>query len=121
MTLEFSRQIFEKSSNIKFHENSSGGSLPVPCGWTDGQSYGRTDRRTDIMKLIVAFRNSANALHKKYPNPLAISFRQELPNISTAWSFYICITGVQRFMTENRNRYCRLVRGPHVKKYKLVV
>jgi len=35
MILEFSRQIFEKSSNMKFHENSSSGSGVVPCGRTD--------------------------------------------------------------------------------------
>ena len=36
MKLEFSRQIFEKYSNINFHENPSGGSRVVPCGRTDG-------------------------------------------------------------------------------------
>jgi hypothetical protein len=35
MELEFSRQIFEKSSNIKFHKNSFIGSRVVPCGRTD--------------------------------------------------------------------------------------
>ena len=35
MKLEFSRQIFEESSNIKFHLNPSGGSRVVPCGQTD--------------------------------------------------------------------------------------
>jgi len=39
MKLEFSRQIFEKYSNIKFHENPSSGSRVVP--------FGRTERRTD--------------------------------------------------------------------------
>jgi hypothetical protein len=53
MKLEFSRQIFENSSNIKFHETPSIGSRVVPRG--------RTDRRTDMKKLIVAFRNFANA------------------------------------------------------------
>ena len=33
--LEFSRQIFEKSSNINFDENRSNGSRVVPCGRTD--------------------------------------------------------------------------------------
>jgi len=47
MKLECSRQIFEKSTNIKFHENLSSGSR-VPCG------------RTDMTKLIVTFRNFAN-------------------------------------------------------------
>ena len=35
MELEFSRQVFEKYSNIKFHENPSSGSKVVPCGRTD--------------------------------------------------------------------------------------
>jgi hypothetical protein len=116
MTLEFAGQIFEKSSNIIFYENPSSGSQTVPCRWTDG----RTNRRTDMMKLIVTFHNFANAPHRKYPNLLVISFRQELPNNSTAWSFYICIMAVQHFMIENRNHYCRLVCGPHVKKYKFL-
>jgi hypothetical protein len=32
---EFSRQIFKKYSNIKFHENPFSGSRVVPCGRTD--------------------------------------------------------------------------------------
>ena len=42
MKLEFSGQIFEKYSNIKFRENPSSGSRIVSCGRTDGQ----TDRET---------------------------------------------------------------------------
>jgi len=52
MTLEFSRQILEKSSKIKCHENPSSGSRVFP--------HGRTVRRTDITDLIVAFHNFAN-------------------------------------------------------------
>jgi hypothetical protein len=55
MKLEFSRQIFEKNSNIKFHQNPSSGSRVVRCGRTDGE--------TDMTKLLAAFRNFANA-HK---------------------------------------------------------
>ena len=51
MTLEFSQQIFERSLNIKFYQNPSSGSRVVPCGQTD-------------IKLIVAFRNFANAPKK---------------------------------------------------------
>jgi hypothetical protein len=50
MKREFSRQIFEKSSNIKFHENPSSGSRVVPCG--------RTDRYDEAN---VAHRNFVNA------------------------------------------------------------
>jgi hypothetical protein len=41
--------MFEKVSNIKFHQNASSGSWVVPYG------------QTDMTKLIVAFRNFANA------------------------------------------------------------
>ena len=54
--LEFSPQSFEKYSNIKLYENPSGGSRVVPCG--------QTDRRTDMTKLAVAFRNFTNAPNK---------------------------------------------------------
>jgi hypothetical protein len=49
MKFEFSRQIFDKSSSIKFYQNPSNGSRVVPCG------------QTDMTKLRVTFRNFANA------------------------------------------------------------
>ena len=57
MELEFSRQIFEKYSNIKYHEYPSLGSRIVSCVQTDGQ----TDTVTDMTTLIVTFYNSTNA------------------------------------------------------------
>ena len=47
--LEFSRQIFEKSSSIRFNKNLSSGSRVVECG------------HTDMSELKVAFQNSVNA------------------------------------------------------------
>ena len=47
ITFEFSRQIFEEVSNIKFHKNPSSGSRVLLC------------RQTKVTKLIVAFRNFA--------------------------------------------------------------
>jgi hypothetical protein len=35
MSLGISGQVFEKFSNIEFHENPSAGSRAVPCGQTD--------------------------------------------------------------------------------------
>ena len=53
MTLEFCREILEIYSDIKFQDYSSSVSRVVPCGPAEG--------RTDMRKLIVAFRNFANA------------------------------------------------------------
>ena len=63
MKLEFSRQVFEKYSNIKFHENLSSGSRVIPCRQTDSQP----DTWTDMIKLTVTFRNFAIA-PKNYKN-----------------------------------------------------
>jgi hypothetical protein len=47
MKIEFSRQIFEKYSYVKFNENPSIGSRVVPCGPTDGRTDGGKDGVTD--------------------------------------------------------------------------
>ena len=57
MTLEFSRNIFEKYSNTKFHENPYSGSRVVPCG--------QTERQKGVTKLIVSFRNFAKEPKKQ--------------------------------------------------------
>ena len=62
MKLEFSRQIFEISSNIKFHENCP---MAAELLDADRRSDGRTDRQTDMTKLIVAFRSFAKAPNKQ--------------------------------------------------------
>jgi hypothetical protein len=61
MKLEFSGQIFEESTNIKFHQNQCSGSRVIPYGRTRRQ----TDRRTDKTKLIVPFCNFAKALESE--------------------------------------------------------
>ena len=43
---------FKKYSNVEFQESPSSGNPVVPCWWTDVQR----DRRTEMTKLIVAFR-----------------------------------------------------------------
>jgi hypothetical protein len=57
--------MFVKYSNIKFHENPSSGRRVISCGRTDGQKDQWTGGQTDMTKLVVAFRNFANA-PKKY-------------------------------------------------------
>jgi len=58
MNFEFPRHIFEQYSNIKFHENPSSGRRVVHAG-----------RRTDMTKLIDAFRNFANAPNRRRNRP----------------------------------------------------
>ena len=53
MKFGFSREIFKKYSEIRFHENEFTGSQVLSCG--------RTDRRKDMSKLIVAFGNFVKA------------------------------------------------------------
>jgi hypothetical protein len=57
MTLEFPLEIFEKYSDIKFHEKS--------FQWEQSCSM-RTDRRTDMTQLKIAFRNFMNAPKKLF-------------------------------------------------------
>jgi hypothetical protein len=98
MRLEFSQQIFEKTSSIKFHENPQSGSQVFPRGQTGGQKYEETDGQTYLTKLIVAFRNFANArkmhqrimtdiLLQKTQNPIVythfLPMRYLMSNIST--------------------------------------
>ena len=58
MRLEFSRQSFEKYSNIKFHKDPSGWIRIVPCGWAR------------MTKLRLAFRNLANAPQIRIQKPV---------------------------------------------------
>jgi hypothetical protein len=53
LKLQFSRHIYEKYSNIEFYENMSSGGRVVACG--------RTDRLTDMTKLIVGYRSFTKA------------------------------------------------------------
>jgi hypothetical protein len=55
MKLEFSRQVFEKSSNIKLHENRK----------VQAEMF-HADRQTNMTKLIVAFPCFANGLKAPY-------------------------------------------------------
>ena len=65
---QFFWQIFEKSADIEFHENSSIGSRVVPCDQTVGH--------TDIKNLTVAFRNFSKAPKDAYSGEVAIRFIQ---------------------------------------------
>jgi len=62
MKPKFSRQSFEKYTNIKFHENPFSRIRVVSCGQT---------------KLIVAFRNFANAPKKENYVELLVIIRHQ--------------------------------------------
>jgi hypothetical protein len=63
MELQFSFDIIEKYSNVKFIENSPSGSRVVAC------------RRTDMTDLIDDFHNFANAPKKKRDLQLIVNSR----------------------------------------------
>jgi len=63
MKFSLSGQIFEKSPNIKFHESPSSGNRSVTCR--------QADRRTDMTKLIVVFRNFAKGPKKRTTQKLS--------------------------------------------------
>ena len=66
MKLEFSRQVFEKSSNIKFHEIPSNGSRVVPCG--------RTDRHDEANSRFSQFCESALTDLSSVETALSVQF-----------------------------------------------
>jgi hypothetical protein len=77
LKLSFVQQIFEGVIGINFYQNPSNGSRYVPCEHTDGPTHGRTD----MMSLIVAFRNFANALKKLETQCLLYDERNDFPCI----------------------------------------
>ena len=81
MKLEFYWRAFKKFSDIKFHENLSSGNRVVLWGWMD--------RWTDMMKLIVAFCNFANAPNKWSVLEAVCHSHSSFTSISWALSFFI--------------------------------
>jgi len=76
MKVEFSRPIFEKSSNVKFRQNASSGR--------------RADGRTDVTEVIVAFHSFADASGTlKKVQKLVCGFLRE-----TRVNFFTCIVFV---------------------------
>jgi len=51
MELEISQRIFEKSSNIKFHENLSSGSRVVSSRQTDGRTDGHEESNSHFWQF----------------------------------------------------------------------
>ena len=103
MTVEFYRRIFEKYSNMKFHENPSSGGGVVPCGWTDGRTDGRTERRTDATKILAAFPNFPNGPKKHWQIPCITS--RSTPSV-VLWCknwIVVCISDVSRYSVRPTN------------------
>jgi hypothetical protein len=62
MNVEFSRQIFEKSSKIKFHENPSSTSQVVPYGQADRHGEANSLARLKIYNIMPIGQESVAAL-----------------------------------------------------------
>jgi len=52
MNLEFSQQIFEKYSNIKFSDNLCSGSGVVPCRWTGGRTDTHDEANFNVVLTV---------------------------------------------------------------------
>ena len=63
MKLEFSLQIFEKYSNIKFHENPFRGSRGVACGQKEGHDEDFFRNFTKALRYIEVLKYSNFCLH----------------------------------------------------------
>ena len=73
MKLKFSRQIFEKYSNIKFHENPSNGSRVVPYGDEGKNSFSQfCGKRLNANQLMLYREIIAvcSQIHTKHINTL---------------------------------------------------
>jgi len=63
MKLELSRQILEKYSNIKFHDNLSIGNRPFPCGRKEGRTDGQRDKNVEAhSRLLLILRRHTRLL-----------------------------------------------------------
>ena len=85
ITFEFSWQIFEKYSNIKFQENSPNGSRIVPCGMKDGQTRRSEQSLFEILptrlerkpfKLKFTFINPQNNRKTRHASYISIAYKQ---------------------------------------------
>jgi hypothetical protein len=94
MKLEVSRQVFVKSSSIRFHQNPFSGSQVVAFG------------RTDMTKLIVAFRNFANA-PKKNDNV----FLKCKSSATAPWERQVPVTFLPRPLSSCHNFFPYIVKS----------
>jgi hypothetical protein len=102
MKLENSRHIFEKYSNIKFHENPFSRSSVFPCGRTDGQTNEAKSRFSQFCE------RTKKLAHNGTPNCI----------LYTDWGFFINLTEVFPcfFLSCKANARVKLAKtghGPH--------
>jgi hypothetical protein len=79
--LKISRHIFEKYSNVKFHENLSSWSIVVPCGQTDRQ----TDRPDEAYNLRHFPKAPKNVWTCKITELLSFDYKYTRDVVSVQW------------------------------------
>ena len=94
MKLEFSGQIFGKTSCGTFRENPSNGSIIVLWEQTDGRADG-AGGSTDMAKLIVTFRNFSNAPEKNPKQSANHNSQQSLKKGNTRRKARLLDHGIQ--------------------------
>jgi len=78
MKVDFPRQILEKYSKTKFHENPSSRCRVIPCGETDG----RKDRHDKINSSFCNFANSSKNEQLNYGKNNGLKFFRHLLGIT---------------------------------------
>ena len=101
MKHNFSRQIFEKYSDIKFHENPSCGSRVFTCGQTEK----RADGQTDMTKLTVAFHSFANDANNVRDRVTILKYRA-VGSTQYTGSSVVCGLGLGTAQTNRWLRTC---------------
>jgi len=104
MNLEFPQRIFEKYSNINYHENPFIGSRVIPC---ERRTGGRTDRQISRHdEANTCFCSFVNAPDIKTPRHSPLTTEHYISYIY----IYICIYTLRNSRSETRNE----VNGRHV-------
>jgi hypothetical protein len=118
MKLEFSRRIFEKSSNTKFLENRSSGSRVFHADIETGGGH------TDLTKLIVSFRNCAKTPKKEMrllPSHHVLTLYQD-DDVSVSWRGFWLGTRLTAWLTDwltvwlthSTNLFRKIQELPHI-------
>jgi hypothetical protein len=105
MKLEYSQNIFEKFSNIKFHENPSSGSRVVTCG--------RTVRHNKVNSISSHICNTSLILHVCNAGFYMYTHRSKTEFIHSVFCIFSIYRGADKSLARPTSR-CTLFDGENI-------